>query len=95
MYDPASDSHADLPSMSAARQSFGMGRLGGLVCAVGGQDASNTVLDSCECLDTANPGAGWSAIPSLGTARNRDVVHLTRGKRTKRIQHQSLRQHQR
>ena len=36
VYDPASDSHTDLPSMSTARMHFGLGRLGGLVCAVGG-----------------------------------------------------------
>ena len=77
MYDPASNSHANLPSMSAVRGFVGMGRFGGLVCAVGGSDASYTVLDSCECLDTANPGAGWSAIPSLGTARHAHAVAST------------------
>jgi len=70
VYDPAPDGHTNLPSMSTARGNFGMGRLGGLVCAVGGTpDASDTALASCECLDTANPGAGWSTIPSLRTAR--------------------------
>ena len=32
VYDPASDSHTDLPSMSRPREYLGMGRLGGLVC---------------------------------------------------------------
>eukprot|EP01045_Picozoa_sp_COSAG04_P041622 COSAG04_NODE_12744_length_637_cov_1.139405_1_plen_119_part_10 len=78
MYDPASNSHTDLPSMSTARWVFGMGRLGGLVCAVGGyDDASRTALDSCECLGTASPGAGWSAIPSLGTTRQWHAVAST------------------
>ena len=77
VYDPASTSHTNLPSMSTARSGFGMGRLGGLVCAVGGLDASYTELDSCECLDTANPGAGWSAMPSLGSARHFHAVAST------------------
>ena len=33
VYDPASDSHTDLTSMSTARMGFDMGRLGDLVCA--------------------------------------------------------------
>ena len=51
--------------------------LGGLVCAVGGMDASHTALDSCECLDTANPSAGWSAMPRLSTARMYHAVAST------------------
>ena len=78
MYDPASDSHADLPSMTTVRNYLGMGRLGDLICAVGGAawDGSRTV-DSCECLDTANPSAGWSTLPSLRTARYTHAVAST------------------
>eukprot|EP01046_Picozoa_sp_COSAG06_P006501 COSAG06_NODE_306_length_17801_cov_6.989210_12_plen_1895_part_00 len=78
VYDPATNSHTDLPSMSTAREELDMGRLGGLVCAVGGKDYP-TVLDSCECLDTANPGGGWSAMPSMGTARYGFAVASTGG----------------
>ena len=79
VYDPASNSHADLPSMGTRRHYVGMGRLGGLVCAVGGSHNGVRVgfLDSCECLDTANPGAGWSDYPSLRTARMSAAVAST------------------
>ena len=73
MYDPFMDSVSALPSMGAARSEFGAARLGNLICAVGGQDAStNARLVTCECLDTTTNT--WTDIGSLTTARYQHAV---------------------
>ena len=78
-YDPVGDTWFTLPELELAREAYGVGVLGDLVCVVGGRRASagnlGTPFDDVSCYDPARNE--WLIAPSLPEARQELVVVTT------------------
>lgn len=67
VYDPATDTWADGPRLTAARSSFRAVAIGTTIYAFGGAAARTAAIDTAEALDTTT--GQWRSLPPLPTPR--------------------------